>query len=51
MDLILNANHSPKMGAQKMEVLEWSFGSACISTQKQDEAQDQMVFMDSASRV
>ena len=34
-----------------MEALEWSFGLASISTQKQAEAQGQMVFMDSASQV
>jgi len=30
------------MGAPKMEGLEWSLGSASISTQKQAEAQGQM---------
>lgn len=34
-----------------MEVLEWIFGLASTSTQKQAEAQDQVLFMDSASQV
>lgn len=51
IDLILNAQHSPKMGAPQMEGLERSFGSASTSTQKQAEAQGQVLFTDSASQV
>lgn len=34
-----------------MEGLEWSFGSVSTSTQKQAEAQGQVLFTDSASQV
>lgn len=51
IELILNAQNSPKMGAPEMEGLEWSFGSASISTQEQAGSQGQRLFTDTGSQV